>query len=85
MGLTKCLGWQKKPKKFDAEFEEMKKAKEAQITAEIAMQAAHDTREHYRRLATSFDEAEVSAAVRSRFSCNSRMREANCSLAVCTT
>ena len=37
----------------------MKKAKECQSTAEIAVQAAHDTREHHRRLATSFDEAEA--------------------------
>ena len=36
----------------------MDKAKEAQ-SAEIAMQAASGTRVHYRRLSTSYDEAEV--------------------------
>ena len=50
-------------KKFDMEFEKMEeameKAKEGQRLAEIAMNAASGTREHHRRLATSFDEAEV--------------------------
>ena len=50
-------------KKFDTKFEEMEEAMEkvtgAQQFAEIALQAASDTRGHRRRLATSFDEAEV--------------------------
>ena len=51
-------------KKFDTEFSRIwrrrwKKAKEAQKLAEIAMQAAHDTREHCCLLETSFDKAEV--------------------------
>ena len=50
-------------KKCDTEFEEMEqameKAKEAEQFADITLQATSGTHVHHRRLATSFDEAEV--------------------------
>ena len=48
-------------KRFDKDFrnveEAMEEAKGAHQFVETTSQAVHDTREHYHRLATSFDEA----------------------------
>ena len=46
-------------KRFDVEYEEMEESKEAQKLAAIAMSAASGTRCTYRRISTTFDEAEV--------------------------
>ena len=52
-------------KDFDKEFarmlDEMEKVKEAQRSVEIIAQTVHDSREHYHRLASDFDEVEGAA------------------------